>query len=200
MTALTRHEPFSTDYTAIPVIPRTNTPEQNFTRSRNKSRLTGRLAVPGSLCSGNRHIANARFSLLGRRSSFSVLVSWSSTVCLPVCFRILPLMCVDYGPTLYANLGFSPVKQLLYPAAWLTFALGINAMAIPIVDYFPRNKYIAFGILGCMMTLIIEAALIANFGSSNNQPALLAAVAMFFIFQVFYGFCLDGMPFCSTSS
>jgi hypothetical protein len=102
-------------------------------------------------------------------------------------------MIVDYGPTLYANLGFSPVKQLLYPAAWLTFSLGINIMAIPIVDYFPRNKYIAFGILGCMATLIIEAALIANFGSSNNQPALLAAVAMFFIFQIFYGFCLDGM-------
>jgi hypothetical protein len=92
------------------------------------------------------------------------------------------------------------VKQLLYPAAWLTFALGINTMAIPIVDYFPRNKYIAFGILGCMMTLIIEAALIANFGSSNNQPALLAAVAMFFVFQVFYGFCLDGMLFCSWSA
>jgi hypothetical protein len=65
-------------------------------------------------------------------------------------------------------------------------------MAIPLVDRFPRNKYIASGILGCMTTLIVEAALVAEFGSSNNKPALLAAVAMFYIFQVPYGLCLDG--------
>jgi len=32
----------------------------------------------------------------------------------------------NYGPTLYRNLGFSVEKQLLYPAAWLTLALGLN--------------------------------------------------------------------------
>jgi hypothetical protein len=89
-------------------------------------------------------------------------------------------------------LGFSPVKQLLYPAGWLTMALGINIMAIWTIDLFPRNKYMAFGIGGCMMTLIIEAALVANFGKSNNEAALQAAVAMFYIFQLFYGLCLDG--------
>lgn len=41
-----------------------------------------------------------------------------------------------------------------------------------------------FGVLGCMMTLIIEAALVATFVPSSNQAALKAAVAMFFIFQV----------------
>ena len=55
-------------------------------------------------------------------------------------------------------------------------------MAIPLVDLFPRNKYIATGILGCMACLIVEAALVANFVPSDNQPALLAAVAMFFVF------------------
>jgi hypothetical protein len=106
----------------------------------------------------------------------------------------------DYGPTLYKNLGFSPVKQLLYPAAWLTTALGINIMAIFVVDYFPRQKYMGFGVLGCMLTLIIEAALVANYGSSQNEAALQAAVAMFYIFQIFYGFCLDGtMTSCNSS-
>lgn len=98
----------------------------------------------------------------------------------------------DYGPTLYANLGFSTVKQLLYPAAWLTLTLGINIMAMATVDLFPRNLYMGFGVLGCMVTLIIEAALVAEFVPSDNQSALLAAVAMLFIFQIFYGFCLDG--------
>ncbi|KAJ9615767.1 hypothetical protein H2200_001844 [Cladophialophora chaetospira] len=101
----------------------------------------------------------------------------------------------NYGPSLYKQLNYSEVKQLLYPAAWLTFALGLNAMAMPLVDRFPRNKYIAFGVLGCMATLIVEAALVANFVPSNNTSALSAAVAMFFVFQVFYGLCLDGTQF-----
>lgn len=101
----------------------------------------------------------------------------------------------NYGPSLYASLNFSPVKQLLYPAAWLTFALGLNAMAMLVVDRFPRNKFIAFGVLGCMATLIVEAALVAEFVPSNNTAALHAAVAMFFVFQVFYGLCLDGTQF-----
>jgi MFS family permease len=101
----------------------------------------------------------------------------------------------NYGPSLYKSLDFSPVKQLLYPAAWLTFALGLNAMGMIFVDRFPRNKYIAFGVLGCMASLIVEAALVANFVPSNNREALSAAVAMFFIFQLFYGMCLDGTQF-----
>jgi MFS family permease len=101
----------------------------------------------------------------------------------------------NYGPSLYKSLNFSPVKQLLYPAAWLTFALGLNAMAMLVVDRFPRNKFIAFGVLGCMATLIVEAALVAEFVPSDNSAALQAAVAMFFVFQVFYGICLDGTQF-----
>jgi Sugar (and other) transporter len=46
-----------------------------------------------------------------------------------------------------------------------------------------------------MMTLIVEAALVAEFVPSTNQAALQAAVAMFFVFQVFYGLCLDGTQF-----
>lgn len=101
----------------------------------------------------------------------------------------------NYGPSLYKSLNFSPVKQLLYPAAWLTFALGVNIMAMFVVDRFPRNRFISFGVLGCMATLIVEAALVANFVPSDNHAALQAAVAMFFVFQVFYGLCLDGTQF-----
>lgn len=37
-----------------------------------------------------------------------------------------------------------------------------------------------------MLTLIVEAALVANFVPSDNDSALQAAVAMFFIYQIFY--------------
>ncbi|KAK4569540.1 hypothetical protein LTR86_003303 [Recurvomyces mirabilis] len=104
----------------------------------------------------------------------------------------------NYGPTLYKQLGFSPVKQLLYPAAWLTFAFFMNLAAPFFVDRFPRQQYLAFGVLGCMATLIVEAALVATFvenATSTNTSALLACVAMFFVFQVFYGLCIDGTQF-----
>jgi len=44
---------------------------------------------------------------------------------------------------------------------------------------------IACGLWGCMSTLIVEAALVANFVPSDNENALRAAVAMFFVFQIF---------------
>ncbi|KAK4892734.1 hypothetical protein LTR27_008833 [Elasticomyces elasticus] len=101
----------------------------------------------------------------------------------------------NYGPTLYKDLGFSPTQQLLYPAAWLTFAWGMNAVAMLLIDRFPRPKYMAFGVLGCMSTLIVEAALVATYLGTDNKSALLACVAMFFVFQVFYALCLDGTQF-----
>lgn len=65
-------------------------------------------------------------------------------------------------------------------------------MAAFLVDRFARNRYLAFGVLGCMACLIVEAALVANFVPSTNQNALRAAVAMLFVFQVFYGLSCDG--------
>ncbi|KAK0827735.1 hypothetical protein LTR73_005337 [Friedmanniomyces endolithicus] len=88
------------------------------------------------------------------------------------------------------RLGFQPS-----PTTWLTFAWGMNALAMLLVDRFPRPKYMAFGVLGCMSTLIVEAALVATYLGTNNKSALLACVAMFFVFQVFYALCLDGTQF-----
>lgn len=119
----------------------------------------------------------------------------------------------NYGPTLYRQLGFGVERQLLYPAAWLTLALGLNgmhqkladphelnvadvlstAMASLMVDHFPRNTFLSIGVAGCMVTLIIHAALVAQFGDTQNEPALQAAVAMLFIFEIPYDWCLDGM-------
>ena len=66
-------------------------------------------------------------------------------------------------------------------------------MASLLVDHFSRNKFLSIGVFGCMGTLIIFAALIAQFAESDNEPALQAAVAMLFIFEIPYDWCLDGM-------
>jgi hypothetical protein len=57
----------------------------------------------------------------------------------------------------------------------------MNALGMVFVDRFPRPKYIAFGVLGCMATLIVEAALVATYLNSTNAAALQACVAMFFV-------------------
>jgi len=71
----------------------------------------------------------------------------------------------NYGPILYNTLGYSPVQQIIYPAGWLTFAIGMNAIAMLFVDRFPRPKYMAFGVFGCMVTLSCEAAIIVSLPS-----------------------------------
>jgi hypothetical protein len=50
----------------------------------------------------------------------------------------------------------------------------------------------AFGLFGCMATLSVEAALVAQFVPSTNNSALEAAVAMFFVFLGFYETCING--------
>lgn len=101
----------------------------------------------------------------------------------------------NYGPILYKTLGYSTVEQIIYPAGWLTFAIGLNVLAMLLVDRFPRPKYMAFGVFGCMVSLSCEAAIIASFIPSTNYAALRAGVAMLFVFQVFYSLFLDGTPF-----
>ena len=63
---------------------------------------------------------------------------------------------------------------------------------MPVMDRVPRNKLTAVGLWFCMSTLIVEAALVANFVPSNNENALRAAVAMLFVFQVGDTIMLNG--------
>ncbi|OQV04830.1 hypothetical protein CLAIMM_09654 [Cladophialophora immunda] len=98
----------------------------------------------------------------------------------------------NYGPSLYRNLGYSTVKQLVLPAAWITCALGLNILAMALVDRFPRPKYMAFGLFGCAACLAVEAALVAEFVPSDNQSALEAAVSMLFVFIFFYELFVNG--------
>ena len=49
------------------------------------------------------------------------------------------------------------------------------------------------GLAGCMLSLTVEAALVARFAEqATNTAALKAAVAMIFIYCPFFEGCLDG--------
>ncbi|KAK5019535.1 MFS transporter [Cryomyces antarcticus] len=101
----------------------------------------------------------------------------------------------NYGPILYASLGYDVPKQLVLLGGWITLAFGCGCLGVFIIDRMPRPKLIGLGIAGCMVCLIVEAALVANFADSTNAPALKAAVAAFYVYVVFYEMCLDGTQF-----
>ncbi|KAK5136980.1 hypothetical protein LTR08_001487 [Meristemomyces frigidus] len=101
----------------------------------------------------------------------------------------------NYGPTLYAALGYGTAQQLVLLGGWLTLAFGMGCASLLVVDRFSRPKLMGAGILGCMVCLIIEAALVAQYGGSTNKAALSAAVAMFYVYVIFYEVCMDGPQF-----
>jgi sugar porter (SP) family MFS transporter len=107
----------------------------------------------------------------------------------------------NYGPTLYKALGFGVNEQFLYQGGWITLAFGCGCLALFVVDFVPRPKLIAGGIFGCMVALIVEAALVATYATSSSSiakpdaSALKAAVALIYVYVVFYEICLDGTQF-----
>jgi hypothetical protein len=72
---------------------------------------------------------------------------------------------------------------------------GAGCIVFFVVDRLPRPALIAGGIAGCMVMLILEAALVASFAGSSNTAGLKAAVAMIYIYVVFYECALDGTQF-----
>jgi MFS family permease len=80
--------------------------------------------------------------------------------------------------------------------------LTIAVVACFLNDHFPRNKFLAVGVLGCMIDLAVVAGIDANvqtFIADNNMNALRAGVAFLFLIEVPYDFFLNGMQFIYIS-
>jgi hypothetical protein len=136
---------------------------------------------------GTTLIANfAGVLVINSTSVVGSLSVFSPPSCIPAEYH------TDYGPVIYQLLGYSPEKQLLFPALWLTVGLGIFLVAPALIDLFPRHILLGGGIIGCASMLTIIAALIANFVPSTNTAALKACVAFFYIYLPFYIIGLDG--------
>lgn len=97
----------------------------------------------------------------------------------------LPIL-IDYGPTIYAGLGFTKTQQLLYQGGFNTLAFGSGMLALLIIDRVPRHRLISIGAAVVLATLIAEAALVASYppGPDQNKDALRAALAMLFLYIV----------------
>lgn len=106
------------------------------------------------------------------------------------------MVLLDYASLIFSTLGIDTHGQLLLLALLTTIGIVQNSLAMLLVDRFPRPKYIAVGILGCVAAFGAEAGLVAQYAGSDNANALRAGVAMMFVFGLFYSFAIDGPQFC----
>ena len=101
----------------------------------------------------------------------------------------------NYGPTLYAALGYGTLDQLKLQCGWDYY--GHSCQSSRRSYHGPRwtpSSHVDWYI-GCCACLIIEAAIIATFATPipaiPNTSALKAGVAAFYVFLLFYGCGID---------
>ncbi|KAG0647515.1 Quinate transporter [Hyphodiscus hymeniophilus] len=103
----------------------------------------------------------------------------------------LKLTYVDYGPTIYKQLGFDADLQFIFQSATIMAGFFASPIAIWIVDRMPRNILLGSCELGCVTCLLIEAALDATMPEQHNIAGLRASVAMLFLFFMFFNGGVD---------
>lgn len=86
----------------------------------------------------------------------------------------------NYGPSLYAGLGFDKTKTLLVQCGWITTIIFGNIINALVLDKFGRRPLFLFGFAGCVAALIGECAAIARFQGTGGNSSAVAAV--FFLF------------------
>ncbi|KAG5287402.1 sugar transporter [Histoplasma capsulatum G186AR] len=93
-----------------------------------------------------------------------------------------------YGPRLYATLGFSTSRSLMIIGISGALAQTWNTLCLFLLDRVGRRKLLIPSLLGMGATLCVEATLSHYFNpdSSTNAHALRSAVAMYFVFSLFF--------------
>lgn len=95
---------------------------------------------------------------------------------------------VSYGPLLYGQLGFSASVSLLIAAGWITMTLFLGPVAAVASDKFGRRTILWFSTFSAgSIVFAIFTALQAEYVGSTNKAGQAAAVAMIFVFMVFFG-------------
>ena len=95
----------------------------------------------------------------------------------------------NYGPRLYKTLGFSTSTSLMIIGISGALAQLWNTIFMAFIDKVGRRKLLIPSLLGMGAAMCVEATLAryVDFGDANsNQDALRAAIAMFFVFSVFF--------------
>src|ERR1700744_2114105 len=101
-------------------------------------------------------------------------------------------MCLDYGPTLFASLEYSPAQTLQFQGGIVLTGLVSLLISMLFVDRIPRNVMLASGMIAVSIPLACEAAVTARYLDTTNKSGLAAGVAMLYLYIFAYGVFLDG--------
>ncbi|KAK5165368.1 uncharacterized protein LTR77_008897 [Saxophila tyrrhenica] len=109
------------------------------------------------------------------------------------------LVVANYQVLLYNGLGLYGSLPLLLYSAYLSWAAFMNYVAALIVDRVGRVRMLAIGFVGCIITLSLFTAMVAEFAESENKVGQGFAVFFLFAFVGFYGGCVDAVSwiYCS---
>lgn len=98
----------------------------------------------------------------------------------------------NYGPTIYAALGFDTEKQLIFQCGWITVGILGNVIGALIMDITGRRPLLMLGLGGCCVSLILEAAMVASFAAAGtNLAGLRMGVAAAYLFLLLYSVGID---------
>ena len=83
----------------------------------------------------------------------------------------------------WTNADFDNRKeQLEFQCGWITVGIVFNAVGALFLDKIGRKPLMIFGVAGCCVCLILEAAIVATYAEeATNKAALAAGVGKFSI-------------------
>jgi len=104
-----------------------------------------------------------------------------------------------YIISLYQNLGLTGGVPLILGAAYVTVATISNFVGALLLDRVGRKPLLITGLTGCMISVCLESAMIAQYAGTTNQAGLAMGVVFSFFFISFYGGGIDvvGYVYCS---
>ncbi|KAJ5419999.1 hypothetical protein N7465_002518 [Penicillium sp. CMV-2018d] len=101
----------------------------------------------------------------------------------------------NYGPSIYAGMGYDTSMQLILTALWTTIGIFLNALSAVLMDRVGRVKLMIIGYIGCAFVLMMMAIMLSQYQGTTNSAGLSAAVFFIFLHIGVYGVCIDGVTY-----
>ncbi|KAL4800104.1 general substrate transporter [Aspergillus venezuelensis] len=105
----------------------------------------------------------------------------------------------NYGPTLYKILGYNDAASLALSAGWLTEGIICNISNAFLLDYVGRKWLMTSGLIGCAVSLLGPAIMVALYGGTFKQAGLSAGVFFLYLHLTFYATCMDASTYVFAS-
>lgn len=111
----------------------------------------------------------------------------------PLFYQQDKLIFPDYGPTLFAELGYTAPRSLYFQGGIVLVSSLALSISFFVVDRIPRNIILATGMIAVAIPLALEAARVAEFLNTDNKSGLAAGVAFLYLYIFIYGMAYSWM-------